>query len=59
MRHTLHNIRPAKAKVHIIGGYGVPAVASYFFYTNCLYQEYDTTTVQMFHLIHVATSSPA
>ena len=31
MRQTLHNTRPVKAKVHIIGGYGVPAVASYFF----------------------------
>ena len=39
-------------------GYDEDAVASYFFYTNCLYQEYGTTTVQMFHLIHVATSSP-
>ena len=27
MRQTLHNTRPVKAKVHIIGGYGVPAVA--------------------------------
>ena len=40
-------------------GYDEDAVASYIFYTDYLYQEYGTTTVQKFHLIHVATSSPA